>query len=471
MTHALIDNATLTAVQRIQGQIITKGNDSTDTDLVALENLIQAILFYDDIVSIDDYKREYTDLRKKEFNFINFIAPSDFNLQYIQDIADRKSQEIRPEIRGGQFINEDFKKLLELMQTQIICTWNISSSVYHLMLNNLSDNEIDFKKYRNIAAGIFSELTDVKEKGAYVNGEVELVDRFGKRIQKGYHVPGARWGDGTSAGDDTPVIKAFVASLIWLANRSIYYSLVSKHLKADTFLHPIRQTYQQMYISKACSYETNYTRNILSEFASKASNDIVKIHSAGLGVATSLNVPLFSAYIAKKFNTSKEIIRVALSLKNDSEFREARDQLRAVRKLFDESSDLISANRAALNILKDIDKASKDIMVKYGVATDGGIPIVRLIQAYNTCAAITKLPQLPEIDAKIPMPDFLKFNKGNTGFGALYRNIGSDLSTVWSLGEIRDILGSSVVSEGGGYSPKQENPIYKDKHSPFKSPM
>lgn len=48
MTYALIDNATLTAVQRVMGQIIVKTPDTINGDLVALENLVQAILFYDD---------------------------------------------------------------------------------------------------------------------------------------------------------------------------------------------------------------------------------------------------------------------------------------------------------------------------------------------------------------------------------------------------------------------------------------
>ena len=55
MTYALIDNSTLTAVQRIQGDVLTKSKDSIDADIVALENFVQAILFYDQIIAIDDY--------------------------------------------------------------------------------------------------------------------------------------------------------------------------------------------------------------------------------------------------------------------------------------------------------------------------------------------------------------------------------------------------------------------------------
>jgi hypothetical protein len=55
--YALIDNATLTAVQRVSGQIRVKNSDTVNGDLVALENLVQAILFYDELVCVDNYRR------------------------------------------------------------------------------------------------------------------------------------------------------------------------------------------------------------------------------------------------------------------------------------------------------------------------------------------------------------------------------------------------------------------------------
>ena len=50
MSYALIDNASLTAVQRVLGQITIKNPDTVSGDLTAMENLIQAILLYDDLV-------------------------------------------------------------------------------------------------------------------------------------------------------------------------------------------------------------------------------------------------------------------------------------------------------------------------------------------------------------------------------------------------------------------------------------
>ncbi len=67
MTYALIDNSTLTAVQRIEGHVKTKSKDSVDTDIIAFENYIQSILFYDRVIAVDDYIPEHREDRMLNF--------------------------------------------------------------------------------------------------------------------------------------------------------------------------------------------------------------------------------------------------------------------------------------------------------------------------------------------------------------------------------------------------------------------
>ena len=80
MTYALVDNATLTGVQRITGDVASRTRESVDTDIVALENLVQSILFYDRIIAIDNYIPKHREERIKSFPFIEFIDPASFNL-------------------------------------------------------------------------------------------------------------------------------------------------------------------------------------------------------------------------------------------------------------------------------------------------------------------------------------------------------------------------------------------------------
>ncbi|WP_197971389.1 hypothetical protein [Citrifermentans bremense] len=471
LTYALVDNATLTAVQRILGQVKTKSRDSVDTDIVALENFLQAVLFYDQIIAIDDYIPRHRDARIKSFNFVNFLRSADYNLDALAAKASEKSAELRPEIRGGEFVNEDFKRLLELLQTHIICTWDVSSSIYYLTLKGLAEkNSEEFEKYGNLAAAIFSELGDAADSGKRTSGDVALFDRYGQPIGSGYKIPGAKWGDG-STGGMTGAIKPFVASLVWLANRSIFYSLVAKYLQADTFLYPIRQAYQQHYISQSCNYGQNYPKRIVESFSSTFSEDIIAIQQGGLATASAIDLPIFGAWMARQTGDPATLITATLELRERSEFQEAREQLREVRRLFDES-DIGSANKAVTKIIVDLKKASTDMRTKYGIKTKQGVPVTRLVHIYNTVAALKGLPTLPDYNFSVKLPDFLKFDK-NRGFSSVYRNLTHDLSTTWSLGEARDILGSRVIldKEAFVYNPKNEDPIYRKSHSPIKSPM
>lgn len=473
MTYALIDNATLTAVQRLTGDAFSKTDDSVDVDIVALENFVLATLFYDRLVAVDDYIEAYKDARKAAFPEITFLDKNDYRLTEIEEIAGREADQLRPKIQGGEFVNDDFRNLIELLQTHIVCTWDINSSVYHLTLKGLSDSADDFAKYGNIAAAIFSELSDASESGQRSNGAVELVDRYGQPISKGYMIPGAKWNNGgESTGEASSAIKAFVASLVWLANRSIFYSMAGRHLQADTFLYPIRQTYQQSYLSQTCNYGFDYARHIVNGFSNSLTEDVFEIHHAGLTATTGLQLPVFSAWLAKQTGDPAQIIAAARQVREEPEFVEAREQLREVRRLFDESG-VAQANQAVAKIMRDIQKGSSDMRIKYGIQTHQGIPITKLVQVYNSYAALRGLPQAPDLGLKIKVPEFLSGLHQPRGFRAAYRNLTNDISTVWSLGEARDILGSRVTKDKNAraYNPKQEQPRYRNVHSEFKSPM
>lgn len=472
MTYALIDNATLTAVQRIEGEILTRSKDSVETDIVAFENYIQSILFYDRIIAVDDYIPEHRNNRLSHFNNISFLDKKSFGLDVIENEAKRISDELQPKLRGGQFVNDDFRKLIELLQTHIICTWDISSSVYHLTLKNLSSDNKEFEKYGNIAAAIFSELSDAADSGNRAKSSIELLDRFGNPIRKGYKVPGAKWGDGTSAGEASDAIKAFVASLTWLANRSVFYSLAAKDFQADTFLHPIRQAYQQVYLSEKCQYGFDYAKHIVEHFSTSLSNDLIDIHSAGKTTATATSLPVFSAWLAKETGDPSRIVEAACNIRNNPEFVEAREKMREVRRSFDEN-EIAVANKRVASLISDISKASNDMRIKYGLQTRQGVPVTKLVQVYNTVAALKALPKIPAYNFKVKLPEFLYDLKKPRGFRAVYRNLTHDLSTVWSLGEARNILASkvSIDNQSLSYSPKQEQPRYRNAHSKFKSPM
>ncbi len=68
----LIDNATLSGVERITGASQTLNLNYIANDILCLEKLVTAILFSDQLIGIDDYKDEFRSKRLRNFRFINF---------------------------------------------------------------------------------------------------------------------------------------------------------------------------------------------------------------------------------------------------------------------------------------------------------------------------------------------------------------------------------------------------------------
>lgn len=472
MATALIDNATITAVQRIAGQAPTRSTDSIDVDLVAFENYIQARLFYDDLVVIDDYLPQHREARRAAFPHLSYLALDDLKLREIGAVADAAADAIHPKIQGGDFVNPEFRSLFEMLQTHMVCTWDISSSIYHLNLKVLAAGGTEeFSKYGAVATAIFQELSDASSIGRRVTGSVELVDRFGNPIRKGYTVPGAKWGSGES-GPPSGAIQAFAASLVWVANRAMYYTLAAAHLKADAFLYPIRQAYQQHYMAQTFRYDLSFPKRLVTQFSSALSRDVAEIHNGGALAVSAVDLPVFSAWLANSCGDPVAALRAVEDIRLQQDFVGAREQITELRELYNEGG-IEQANKRIEKMTSRIKGVSDAMREKYSIKTRQGVPLTRLVSVYNAFAALKGLPQLPRIDINIKLPAFLRDLRRDVGFAAIYRNIVNDLGTFGALGEIRDVLGRRVVvpEDAVAYAPKPEDPRYRHSHSKFKSPM
>lgn len=472
MASALLDNATLTAVQRITGQAPSRSRDAVDVDLVAFENYVQARLFYDDLVVIDDYLPQHREARRAAFPHLSYVNPDEFKLMEISATANAASDKIHPKIQGGNFANPEFKALFDLLQTHMVCTWDIASSVYHLNLKVLASRGSDeFQKYGAVATAMFQELNDARSTGKRIQNKVELVDRFSKPITEGYTVPDAKWGGGES-GPPSGAIQAFVASLVWVANRAMYYTLAASHIKADAFLYPIRQAYQQYYLTQSFNYDASFPKRVVSQLSSTLARDVAEVHNGGLLSAGAMDLPVFSAWLANTCGDPLAALHALEDIRLQKEFVEAREQVSELREIYNDGS-LVDANRKISKISSRITKVSASMREKYSIKTQQGVPLTRLVTVYNAFAVLKGFPPLPRIDVAIKIPQFLRDMKREVGFAAVYRNVMNDLATFGTLGPVRDILGRRVEVDKNAiaYSPKSEDPRFRHAHSPFKSPM
>ncbi|MCX6952406.1 MAG: hypothetical protein NTV51_09605 [Verrucomicrobia bacterium] len=471
MSYALIDNATLTAVQRLTGDIELRTKDSVDCDIVAIENLVEACLFYDEVICVDDYKEQYRAARKNAFPFIRFIAPSDYDLSKIDGWVQAEVAKSIPKIHGGEFADANFRRFLELLKMNVVCTWDISSSVYYLTLKALGQPQgSDAQKYSDYVAAIFSELSDNSATNGPLRSDVELVDSRGNPITAGYRIPGAKWGDGTQGGMSSG-LRYFVASLNWLAYKTIYYAACARFFWADVFLHPIRHAFLSNYMERVGAYDYVLARSLLTKMNQSFDAEFVSIASGGNGSVTAFGFPFFAAWIVRQCGSPKRIMATAIEMRNAAEFREARDQLKAIRIHYDEK-DEVAASKMAQKITRDFSKLVLDIREKYGVITAQGASLTGLIKCYNGAASFKGWPKLPELDIRVPLPAFMRKSRDG-GVVAAYRNLSNDIDSVWRLGEVRDVLGSAVRLKEDVRAMRLgvEAPKFRRAHSPFKSPM
>lgn len=470
MTYALIDNASLTAVQRVMGQVVVKNPDTINGDLVALENFIQAILFYDDLVCIDNYKEKHKEERKKEFSFVRFISPTNYQLDSVSEKAVTEARSIRPEIRGGEFANPEFQELLELLKLNMVCTWDLRSSVYYLTMKMLGQpNTPEYEKYSELSSAIYNELSDAGDTFGHWSTDVKLVGSDGTEYikeQMEKEAKAARRG----FGGTTRALDMFIASLNWLAFKSIYYSLAANYLKADTFLHPIRHAYQIHWFKKTGAFGHDFTAKLVNNLSNKLSTSVGDIIDNGRSVAVSLDIPIFSAWLIHQSGNSKNIISSALELKKEQCLQDVRGLLREIRIGFDEGG-ISQANKSIQKWEDQLRRAERELKARYGIKTDQGIQGSFLIKVYNSFAALTGLPQFPEFNFEVPLPSFVA-NNNSSNFSTLFKDVASELTSTERLGGIRDLLAANFQIDDEMYvPPKTEAPEYRNYASDWKIPM
>jgi hypothetical protein len=449
------------------GEIPIAGPDTINGDIVALENLIQAIIFYDEIICVDNYKAEHRNDRAKRFDFVRFINPQDYDLAEVEAVSRRECERIRPEIRGGEFADEDFSEFFRLLKMNIVCTWDLQSSVYYLTLKMLGQPGTEaYAKYGELSATIFNELADVAQTKGRWSDAVKLVGTDGTVHDQKPKNPG-------HYGGTKKALDMFVASLNWMAYKTIYYSILAKHLQADSFLHPIRHAFQIHWMRKSGVYGHDFASKLIDAMGNDVRSTVGELMDRGRSAVVSVELPLFSCYLVSEAGDVKAILDSALQLRASPDIQPIRQLLREIRVAFDEEG-FGGANKKIERWQNELKKASAFIKTKYGIKTAQGIPLSPLISVYNGIATVTGLRTFPDLKLHLPVPEFLR-SPLTRSFGSFYKQIARELTTVERLGGLRDLLARRFVYESGWddryVPPKTEDPKFRNVMSHWKEPM
>jgi hypothetical protein len=143
--------------------------------------------------------------------------------------------------------------------------------------------------------------------------------------------------------------------------------------------------------------------------------------------------------------------------------------LREIRMAYDDNN-LRRANKSIRRWEKQLASASTDLKRQYGIADNKAIRGSFLVKVYNSVAAFTQLPQFPEFEFNIPLPNFIQ--PKDTSFSTVYKDIAGELTAIERLGGIRDRLAAKFEIDDSEYvAPKTESPQYRWAASDWKRPM
>ena len=470
MRCALIDNSTLTGVQRLLGQIPIKNTVVTDMDVLCLESLIEAILFYDQIFIIDDYKPYFRDSRKRTFPFVTALGPGAVPIDELIATSKKLTEDIVPRVEGGQFTDKDFKPFFDLLKMNVTFTWDMASSVFFLTQKMLAGvGGVDIEKYSRLSSAIYGELIDKARttENPIDEKKVVLVDSRGKVIDSGYDVVDKQ--ERIYPPQLSRQAIAFFAALNWLAFRTIFYTIAARSLGTDLFLHPIRHSFQANFIPKVFKGDTDTFKPVLDAMNNSANSSINKILVNTQPFVTKYTIPLFVTWLATKTSDPTRFIEKAFELRSESPFAKARKRLEQLESTIAEGKFTSAANK----LVEEVNAAMAGIVTKFGANTNQGISLSSVITVWNVGASLSGLPKVPNINARVPQLEFIKHLVPVRGFKALYRSLVSDLVEISHLGKYHEIITSKIVLEEGATDllAKEEHVEFKGVESHWKIPM
>ncbi|WP_297333837.1 hypothetical protein [Flavobacterium sp.] len=473
MRYALIDNSTLTGIQRLLGEIIVKNKYIVDNDILAFENYIQAILFYDEILCIDDYKEEYRYNRINYFPNIRFISKSYFNYDQFVTSANDITHDISLSIKSGKISDTDFKEYFEGLHMNFQFTWDMSSSKFFLTQKMLLGNSIlNHEHFSVLHSLLFKENNEQYEVQLPLNTKKPvLFDKYGNELDVDLEtgkVLNSIDGEGVSKQ-----FQALVSSLNWISQRTAFYTLTAEYLYSDLILQPIRQSFLQNIIRRIYpSYNLGVFGsffNSVNQMSKQSLNNILN-ESQNFGLA--FDVPLFAAYFAKKTGNPLEIIPAALNERNNKHFVEARNKLRELNLMADDGKRKKFTKEINL-LISDLNNCFSKIENKYGLGQGQGVGLSQLKFLWSWIPIVGSVSIPKELDIRIKQLEFMKDIAPRKGLNAVYRNVVEDLLEYDNIGKYKDILTSKVNfdEKAVSYGIKTEDPRYVKASSYWKKPM
>lgn len=418
MSDYLVDNATLSGVQRLLGQSQTLNLYNIDSDICCFEKFVSAIIFGEKLLAIDDYKANYRDARLKSFPYVNFISPKDLPYGPFSVEAAEFAASTAFAFEGSKPVGEALA-FFETLRIDPQMRWNVFGSSEYLTLSYLVTDPRDGRHESAISAAFGNESGDLNKSnvdksvppsmsigGRQVDDLKEFVQQFSE---------GNPNYSGTGSND---TLSKVVYGYGWVAERSYFYSNMATHLGALCALSPLRDAFCE------ASYRIDHRRDlntVVSELAKNGQQAVSSIVSASGEAKFAMRLPFFTAYLLSKTDNISQAIDLAFNMKNDQDVASCRGLLGNLQHL-----DRLDRISEVNSLLKYLNEEVSNLLKKFHVTTDQGTPL-GLSVGFSGIS----------LDANMALGKLFRHHK-HKPFGKVFRSMARDMMMTERLGALHD---------------------------------
>jgi len=240
----LIDNATLSGVERITGISQTRNLNNIENDILCLEKLATAILFSDELIGVDDYKDQFRSSRLKNFDFIRLFKIDQPMYTALATEAATFARSMAFSFDGSKPAG-DVVSFFEALRIDPQLRWDVWISSEYLTLSFLV-NDAKYPPYERSIDSVFrNEDTDRGLVGAETDYRpaFSVAQRSDITDAKDF-VHALSSNNPQYAGTDGKnALDRVLFGYGWAAERSHFYNAVAHMEGADTCLAPLRDAF------------------------------------------------------------------------------------------------------------------------------------------------------------------------------------------------------------------------------------
>lgn len=342
MSRVLLDNATISSVQRALGKAPTKEPALLDIEHVALERFSESFLLSDEIIIPDTYKEALTPARKKMlcdpvFTFTTIGEETDSDLLTISNSLSEAWATAYKEGSDRSLFSQYFE------QTNAFSNfiWEHSGSEFYLVFRSM---------------GVDKENPLI---------EAVLASPADYRLGEKFKIEGT---DGLPVNWEklSPHVKRMLSVMGWLGTQYIWHQVYAAKVGANYMSHPLRDFFSYDFLDRM-NHGANSSEDFAKSFRVGMKGFQKKMLQTynDLGVipnSDELRLPNFTPMLVKECSNGQEYLDALSYYRKSAEVVEIRERLSEIEKEMDEGR-----YHKHSRMINDIESVGDNLLKEKGV--------------------------------------------------------------------------------------------------------